>query len=208
MGAISCSERKIRSGAELPAPDAGSDAFRRAVQKAAAQKWDHHYVNFLTDNTGMTGLMLFIPGVPRQRPCFPFPGPRGRRELCLSRRFCQGCHRDTHPRPWTSLSLRPISLPWRIPTSKGTWTGRALFTPRAPMQHRREGWWFRPRLTSPLVSCCHCCYARRDLFAPNAYLFLAGDLNYRTSNIGPSIREIEHFPRCSIVEKAGGFVHA
>ncbi|QQK43161.1 Inositol 5-phosphatase, putative [Penicillium digitatum] len=35
------------------------DAFRRTVQKASAQKWDQHYVNFLTENTGMTGLMLF-----------------------------------------------------------------------------------------------------------------------------------------------------
>jgi hypothetical protein len=40
--------------------------------------------------------------------------------------------------------------------------------------------------------------SRRDLFAPNAYLFLAGDLNYRTSNIGPSAGEVEQFPRRNV----------
>lgn len=37
--------------------------------------------------------------------------------------------------------------------------------------------------------------SRGDLFAPNSYLFLAGDLNYRTSDVKPSKADILRFPR-------------
>ena len=36
---------------------------------------------------------------------------------------------------------------------------------------------------------------RGNLFAPNSYLFLAGDLNYRTSDVGPSKTDRLRFPR-------------
>jgi hypothetical protein len=37
--------------------------------------------------------------------------------------------------------------------------------------------------------------SRRDLFAPNSYVFLAGDLNYRTSHVSPQKADQVRFPR-------------
>ncbi|KAJ6141150.1 hypothetical protein N7497_012043 [Penicillium chrysogenum] len=188
------------------------DAFRRAVQKAAAQKWDHHYVNFLTDNTGMTGLMLFARDDTLGKIAWRDTAHVGLGVQEMGNKGAVGARLgyvvEGHPSKTVDLTfvaahLAPMedsyeqrNLDWKSIVE------RLVFSHNSNGSKRLAEMSSVDETTSLLddAASAHAEGSRRDLFAPNAYLFLAGDLNYRTSNIGPSIREIEHFPAAILSE--------
>ncbi|KAJ5874797.1 Endonuclease/exonuclease/phosphatase [Penicillium soppii] len=190
------------------------DAFRRTVKKACAQKWEDDYVNFLTDNTGMTGLMLFARHDTLSKIAWKDRAHVGVGVAEMGNKGAVGARLgylvEGHPSKTVDLTfvaahLAPMedsyeqrNLDWKSIVE------RLVFTPEKPGQsdvNERTG------LLGDAAS-AHFEGSRRDLFAPNAYLFLAGDLNYRTSNVGPTIGEIAQFPRRNVgVEDPSHYAH-
>lgn len=183
------------------------NAFRRAVQKAAAQKWNHHYVDFLTDNTGMTGLMLFARDDTLSRIAWIDTAHVGVGVQEMGNKGAVGTRLgyvvEGHPSKTVDLTfvaahLAPMEDCYE--QRNKDWKSiveRLVFTHDSKIPVERSSEDENTSLLDDAAS-AHAEGSRRDLFAPNAYLFLAGDLNYRTSNVGPSIEEIEHFPRRNV----------
>ncbi|KAJ5451086.1 Endonuclease/exonuclease/phosphatase [Penicillium cf. griseofulvum] len=183
------------------------DAFRRAIQKASAQKWNHHYVDLHTDNTGMTGLMLFARddtldkvawidtahvGVGVQE-----MGNKGAVGARLGY-VVEGYPSKTMDLTFVAAHLAPMEDSYE--QRNKDWKSiveRLVFTHSSKRPAERASVDENTSLLDDAAS-AHAEGSRRDLFAPTAYLFLAGDLNYRTSNIGPSAGEIEQFPRRNV----------
>ncbi|KAJ5562394.1 Endonuclease/exonuclease/phosphatase [Penicillium sp. DV-2018c] len=180
------------------------DAFRHAVQKASAQRWNQDYVNFLTDNTGMTALMLFarddtlrqIAWQDTAHVGFGFQdmGNKGAVGARLGY-VVDGLSSKTIDLTFVAAHLAPMED--ACERRNQDWQSiveRLVFT--HDKGRPREGGSVNEntRLLDDAAS-AHAERSRRDLFAPNAYLFLAGDLNYRTSDTGPSTDEIAQFPR-------------
>ncbi|KAG0156036.1 hypothetical protein PDIDSM_3212 [Penicillium digitatum] len=168
------------------------DAFRRTVQKASAKKWDQHYVNFLTENTGMTGLMLSrartpwakSPGRTQPRSALEFRKWETRARSARLGYVVEG----HHLRPWTSLSSQRISLPWRIPVSKEPGLEKN--------QQRGQAWRELQPSRGRRIGTCG---GQSQRFVRAKCLPIpCRDLNYRTANIGPSTWEIEQFPRRNV----------
>ncbi|KAJ5343291.1 Endonuclease/exonuclease/phosphatase [Penicillium brevicompactum] len=174
--------------------------FRRTVHKACAQKWNDDYVNFLTDHTGMTGLMLFARHETLEKVAWKDTAHVGVGVAEMGNKGAVGARLgyvvEGHPAKTIDLTfvaahLAPMedsyeqrNLDWKSIVE------RLVFTPETSGSEVNE----RSRLLDDTAS-AHSEGSQQDLFAPNAYIFFAGDLNYRTSNIGPTIGEIVQFPR-------------
>ncbi|KAJ5958661.1 Endonuclease/exonuclease/phosphatase [Penicillium vulpinum] len=183
------------------------DGFHRAVQKASEKKWDQHYVNFLTDNTGMTGLMLFARDDTLGKIAWIDTAHVGVGIQEMGNKGAVGARLgyvvQGHPSKTVDLtfvaahlaamedSYQQRNMDWKSIVE------RLVFTHNSKRPAERSSVNENTSLLDSAAS-AHAEGSRRDLFAPNAYLFLAGDLNYRTSNIGPSIKEIEQFPRRNV----------
>ncbi|KAJ5794596.1 Endonuclease/exonuclease/phosphatase [Penicillium paradoxum] len=183
------------------------DAFRRAVQKASVQRWDQHYVDILTDNTGMTGLMLFARDETLGKIAWKDTAHVGFGVHEMGNKGAVGARLgyvvEGHPSKTVDLTfvaahLAPMedsyeqrNLDWKSIVE------RLVFTPDDTVPTERSSMDETASLLDDAAS-AHAEGSRRDLFAPNAYLFLAGDLNYRTSNIGPTTEEIAQFPRRNV----------
>lgn len=174
--------------------------FRRSVLKACAQRWDDDYVNFLTDNTGMTGLMLFARHDTLDKIAWKDTAHVGVGIAEMGNKGAVGARLgyvvEGHPLKTVDLTfvaahLAPMENSCEQRNSD--WKNileRLVFTHEAKVSEANE----RTSLLSDAAS-AHSETSRRDLFAPSAYVFVAGDLNYRTSNVGPTIEEIAQFPR-------------
>ncbi|CAG8291218.1 unnamed protein product [Penicillium salamii] len=174
------------------------DEFRRTVYKACAQKWDDDYVNFHTDNTGMTGLMLFARHDTLAKIAWKDTAHVGVGIAEMGNKGAVGARLGyvvendplrTVDLTFVAAHLAPMehsfeqrNLDWKSIVE------RLIFTPEAQESEVNEGSRLLGNASAPERT-------RQDLFAPNTYIFLAGDLNYRTSNIGPTIAEIARFPR-------------
>ncbi|KAJ5145752.1 Endonuclease/exonuclease/phosphatase [Penicillium bovifimosum] len=180
------------------------NAFRRAVQKASAQKWDQHYVNFLTDNTGMTGLMLFARDDTLRKIAWKDTAHVGVGLQQMGNKGAVGARLgyvvDGHSSKTVDLTFVAAHLaPMEDSCEQRNqdWQSiveRLVFTHDKSGPTKKDSVDESTRLLDDAAS-AHAEGSRRDLFAPNAYLFLAGDLNYRTSDISPSTDEIAQFPR-------------
>ncbi|KAJ5775452.1 uncharacterized protein N7511_000463 [Penicillium nucicola] len=179
------------------------DGFRRAVSKAAAHRWDHHYENFLSDNTGMTGLMLFARHDTLEQIAWKDTAHVGFGVSEMGNKGAVGARLgyvvEANPTRTVDLTfvaahLAPMedsfeqrNMDWKSIVE------RLVFTRYSDGPPELEATEHTGLLNDAAFA--HSDHSRRDLFAPNAYLFVAGDLNYRTSNTGPSLKEIVHFPR-------------
>jgi hypothetical protein len=181
------------------------DAFRRAVSKAAARRWDHHYENFLCENTGMTGLMLFARHDTIEQIAWKDTahvgfgvsemGNKGAVGARLGY-VVEGNSSKTVDLTFVAAHLAPMedsieqrNMDWKSIVERLVFTKYPGVQPESQSEVGEQ-----TGLLNDAAS-AHSDHSRRDLFAPNAYLFVAGDLNYRTSDTGPSLKEIVHFPR-------------
>ncbi|KAJ5836509.1 Endonuclease/exonuclease/phosphatase [Penicillium robsamsonii] len=183
------------------------DAFRRAVQKASAQKWNHHYVDFLTDNTGMTGLMLFAREETLGKIAWIDTAHVGVGVQELGNKGAVGARLGyvVEGQPSKTMDLTFVAAhlaPMEDSCEQRNKDWKSIVE-RLVFMHgdKRPAEWSGVDENTSLLddaASAHAEGSRRDLFAPNAYIFLAGDLNYRTSNVGPSTGEVEQFPRRNV----------
>ncbi|KAJ5104808.1 hypothetical protein NUU61_002155 [Penicillium alfredii] len=187
------------------------DAFCQAVSQAAAKQWDEHYVNLVQENTGMTGLMVFARADIRDRIAGIDTAHVGFGIHEMGNKGAVGARLgyivDTQSSQTTDLTfvaahLAPMedgykqrNLDWqsiveRLVFSEHQDPKRTGLGQRAePDADEHTSLLTDPASSPAAKSPC------RDLFAPDGYLFLAGDLNYRTSNTGPLKEDVGRFPR-------------
>ncbi|KAJ5303979.1 Ferrochelatase [Penicillium atrosanguineum] len=180
------------------------EAFVRAVKKATVEQWNESYVNLVKDHTGMTGLMVFaradisykISWIDMAHVGFGVQemGNKGAVGARLGYTVDDDSDKTVdltfvaaHLAPfesgleqrnldWKSIVERLVfSHPKDIEKDSNTDESTALLNHRRSSSHSED--------------------SRRDLFAPDSYVFLAGDLNYRTSNVSPLKTDIVRFPR-------------
>ncbi|KAJ5637201.1 hypothetical protein N7490_007080 [Penicillium lividum] len=183
------------------------DAFVQTVKKATAKSWNEAYVNLVKDHTGMTGLMVFaradimdkIPWVDTAHVGFGVHemGNKG----AVGARL--GYVADSNPSKTVDLTfvaahlapmenaLKQRNLDWQSIVERLVFSHQNT-SPKALGQESSDE---NTALLADHESSHEAETSRRDLFAPNSYVFLAGDLNYRTSDVSPTKADIIHFPR-------------
>ncbi|KAJ5947854.1 hypothetical protein N7466_000869 [Penicillium verhagenii] len=183
------------------------DAFVKTVKKATAQLWDESYVNLVKDHTGMTGLMVFaradivdkIPWVDTAHVGFGVQemGNKGAVGARLGY-VAEGYPSKTVDLTFVAAHLAPMEN--ALEQRNADWQSiveRLVFShENTPLKALGQG--SSDENTALLAdheSSHEAETSRRDLFAPNSYLFLAGDLNYRTSDVSPLKADVIRFPR-------------
>ncbi|KAI9036508.1 putative inositol 5-phosphatase [Aspergillus affinis] len=183
-------------------------AFSRLVDVAVARRWACHYVTVATENVGMTGLLVFARsdvadgiasietagvglGVQQM-------GNKGAVGARLAVAMPNGPD-DTADLTFVAAHLAPMEH--AVERRNSDWRSiveRLVFSPepaatrgdreRAGDESERETLLHDPTSSRRAAE-------DRRLFAPTSYLFLAGDLNYRTANVSPRQEDQDRFPR-------------
>ncbi|KAJ5649406.1 uncharacterized protein N7484_003129 [Penicillium longicatenatum] len=183
------------------------DAFIKTVKKATAKLWNESYVNLVKDHTGMTGLMVFaradivdkISWVDTAHVGFGIQemGNKGAVGARLGY-VAEGHPSKTVDLTFVAAHLAPMenaleqrNLDWQSIVE------RLVFSHKGnPLKALGQG---NSDESTALLADHESSHEaetnRHDLFAPNSYLFLAGDLNYRTSDVGPLKTDVVRFPR-------------
>lgn len=176
-------------------------AFSRLVDRAVARRWACHYVTVATENVGMTGLLVFarsdvadgIASVDTARVGLGVHemGNKGAVGARLALPM-PNAPDDTADLTFIAAHLAPMED--AVEQRNKDWRNiveRLVFGPDSSVA-RDEGSERAALLRGPTSS-------RRTehpgLFAPTSYLFLAGDLNYRTADVSPRQEDHVRFPR-------------
>ncbi|KAJ5908318.1 hypothetical protein N7495_001000 [Penicillium taxi] len=188
------------------------DAFNQAVKQATSKRWRQPYVNVVQDHTGMTALMVFaradvtdqISWIDNAHVGFGVQEMGNKGAVGARLGYMIKGQKNTVDVTFVAAHLAPMedaleqrNLDWKsiverlVFSQEGSdwqnqngFDGEALDEATVLLRdqgpsHRTKG-------------------RRTDLFAPNAYLFLAGDLNYRTSSKGPEKEDVARFPRLGV----------
>lgn len=189
------------------------DAFVKAVKKATTKRWNESYVNLVRDHTGMTGLMVFVRADLSDNISWIDSAHVGFGLQEMGNKGAVGARlgyavdknqSKTVDLTFVAAHLAPMedaleqrNLDWQSIVERLVFSQQD-FSPKRPSE---EG--FNPDERTALLrdrrpSSDHSQLpSRHDLFAPNTYLFLAGDLNYRTSDVSPTKADLARFPRRS-----------
>ncbi|RAL02150.1 putative inositol 5-phosphatase [Aspergillus ibericus CBS 121593] len=174
----------------------------QVVDRAVAQRWDVHYVNLLTDNSGMTGLMVFarsdvaehVSSVDTARVGFGFQ-QMGNKGAVGARVAYAAANSAGDPVDLTFVAAHLAPMEYAVERRNADWRSlveRLIF--RSPPSADREivetanGSENAPMLQE----------GQRGIYMSTSYLFLAGDLNYRTSNVSPRPDDHSRFPRANV----------
>ena len=185
------------------------DAFVRVVKHATAQRWNESYVNLIKDNTGMTGLMIFARASITEKVSWIDNAHVGLGVQDMGNKGAVGARLgyivEGHPSKTVDLTfvaahLAPMehaleqrNLDWRSIVERLVFSGQDETA--KPPEDSRPTTDENTALLGDNTASHHSNSIQKNLFAPNAYIFLAGDLNYRTSNRSPSKEDISRFPR-------------
>jgi len=181
------------------------ESFVNAVKKATARKWNEPYVNLVQDNTGMTGLMVFARADISYKVSWIDMAHVGFGVQEMGNKGAVGARlgytidddsSKTIDLTFVAAHLAPMedaleqrNLDWKSIVERLVFSHKDIEGESnneentALLNHHRSS---------------HSEDSRRDLFAPSSYVFLAGDLNYRTSNVSPTKADIVRFPRCNV----------
>ncbi|KAJ5596953.1 hypothetical protein N7450_003411 [Penicillium hetheringtonii] len=187
------------------------DAFDQAIKQATTKQYNESYENVVKDHTGMTGLMVFARSDVTDRISSIDTAHVGFGVQEMGNKGAVGARLgyvvDDHSAKTVDLTfvaahLAPMedalaqrNLDWqsiveRLVFSQGDTASRNVES-GDPGRDTDEN----AALLGGHRSSDQSQSTRGNLFAPNSYLFLAGDLNYRTSDVGPSKTDRLRFPR-------------
>ncbi|PYI00095.1 DNase I-like protein [Aspergillus ellipticus CBS 707.79] len=181
----------------------------QVVDRAVAQRWDTHYVNLLTDNSGMTGLLVFarsdiadhVSSVDTARVGFGFQ-EMGNKGAVGARVSYTAPKLAGDPVDFTFVAAHLAPMEYGLEQRNANWRSlveRLVFS-RPPSAGRRivetgsgseNELLLQESTSSPQQD-------RRGIYIPASYLFLAGDLNYRTSSVSPQKDDHTRFPRADV----------
>lgn len=188
------------------------DAFIKAVKKAAAKQWNESYVNLVKDHTGMTGLMVFARADVSHKIAWIDTAHVGVGVQEMGNKGAVGARLgyvvDEHPSKTVDVTfvaahLAPMedgleqrNLDWQSIVERLVFSHQDELPKSSAGQGSNED--ESTALLSDHRSSRHTEYSRKRLFAPNTYLFLAGDLNYRTASVPPAKEDVVRFPRHNV----------
>ncbi|RAL07992.1 putative inositol 5-phosphatase [Aspergillus homomorphus CBS 101889] len=203
-------------------------ALSNVVDRAVAERWgdDVHYVNLVTDNSGMTGLMVFarsdvaeeIAWLETARIGFGFQ-EMGNKGAVGARLGCRGGEGSQHPVELTFVAAHLAPMEWAVERRNADWrslverlvferqdgrvagdAGAAAAAGRRPVETDEDGSESAPLLQeSTTASPVGQQREGRGIYVPTSYLFLAGDLNYRTADRSPHPGDrTSRFPRVNV----------
>ncbi|KAJ5223469.1 hypothetical protein N7468_008011 [Penicillium chermesinum] len=186
------------------------DAFVRAVKSATVKRWNESYVNVVQENTGMTGLMVFakpdaankISQVKTGHVSCGFNGLGNKGAVGARLCYATADHSsETVSLTFVAAHLAPMeealaqrNRDWQTIVEGLVFTN-ADTTPEIPPGKQAGSDESTALLGDQDQQADNAESSSSHLFAPNSYLFLAGDLNYRTSDTSPSQDDVTRFPR-------------
>ena len=182
------------------------DAFVKAVTKATAKQWNSSYVNLIQDHTGMTALMIFaradivdqVAWIDTAHVGFGVQemGNKGAVGARLGY-VANGDSSKTVDLTFVAAHLAPMedaleqrNLDWQSIVERLVFSKQDTTSKKLEQSRSEESTALLTEDSSQPSDT-----SRQDLFVPNAYLFLAGDLNYRTSNTSPLKEDVMRFPQ-------------
>ncbi|KAJ5177109.1 uncharacterized protein N7482_002986 [Penicillium canariense] len=188
------------------------NAFVNAIKLATAKRWNESYVNLVKDHTGMTGLMVFaraditnrISWIDTAHVGFGVQemGNKGAVGARLGY-VVEGRSSKTVDLTFVAAHLAPMenalaqrNLDWQSIVERLVFSHGE--TPPKVSDESSEGTDENTALLNDHTSSHYSEGKRRDLFAPDSYLFLAGDLNYRTSDMSPLKDDVLRFPKRNV----------
>lgn len=180
------------------------DAFVQAVQQAATKQFNESYKSVVKDHTGMTGLMVFARADVTDRISWIDTAHVGLGVQEMGNKGAVGARLgyvvDDHSAKTVDLTFVAAHLaPMEDALEQRNLDWQSIVERLVFSQQHAPASGDGTDETSALLgghqSSTQSEGTRRDLFAPNSYLFLAGDLNYRTSDVGPSKTDVLRFPR-------------
>jgi hypothetical protein len=183
------------------------DGFCQAVKKATAKQWGENYVNMVRDHTGMTGLMVFarsdvsdkISWIETAHVGFGVQEMGNKGAVGARLGYAADGRPSSDTLDLTFVAAHLAAMEDALEQRNQDWQSmveRLVFSQQHEGAQSDEAdentALLRGHERRPSDS------RRQDIFAPNAYLFLAGDLNYRTANIGPLKGDEIRFPRRTV----------
>lgn len=189
------------------------DAFNQAVKQATAKQYNESYENVVKDHTGMTGLMVFARSDVTDRISWIETAHVGFGVQEMGNKGAVGARLgyvvDDHSAKTVDLTfvaahLAPMedalaqrNLDWqsiveRLVFSQGDTSSQNLGSGDSDRDRDTDE---NAALLGEHRSSGQSQSTRGNLFASNSYVFLAGDLNYRTSDVEPSKTDKLRFPR-------------
>ncbi|GFN12344.1 putative inositol 5-phosphatase [Aspergillus tubingensis] len=180
-------------------------ALTQVVDRAVAQYWDVHYVNLVTDNSGMTGLMVFarsdvadqVSSIDTARVGFGFQD-MGNKGAVGARIAYRGTAGAGDPLDLTFAAAHLAPMEYAVERRNADWRSlveRLVFS-YSPAAGGEIPDTANAEENAPLLR--HSQEGHRGIYTPTSYLFLAGDLNYRTSNVSPRPDDHSRFPRADV----------
>nr|XP_001396819.2 inositol 5-phosphatase [Aspergillus niger CBS 513.88] len=180
-------------------------ALTQVVDRAVAQYWDVHYVNLVTDNSGMTGLMVFarsdvadqVSSIDTARVGFGVQ-QMGNKGAVGARIAYRGAASAGDPLDLTFAAAHLAPMEHAVEQRNEDWRSlveRLVFS-YSPAAGREIPDTANAEENAPLLRQSQ--EGHRGIYTPTSYLFLAGDLNYRTSNVSPRPDDHSRFPRADV----------
>lgn len=182
------------------------NSFRRVVDQAVSKRWDANYDILVRDNSGMTGLLVFarsdvvdrISKIDSARVGFGFQQMGNKGAVGARLGFSKdGQASNTVDLTFVAAHLAPMEYAWEQRNKDWqTLVERLVFSREQATDKRNVEAEGNPEEGAALLHGS----SERDpsdngVFTPTTYVFLGGDLNYRTSNTGPLKGDHMRFPR-------------
>ncbi|KAL4806100.1 Endonuclease/exonuclease/phosphatase [Aspergillus unguis] len=180
-------------------------SFSQAVDIATTKRWDTPYVNVLTEHSGMTGLMIFArsdvvdhlspPDVAQVGFGFQDIGNKA----AVASRFSY--QSPSSPQAGADLTviaahLAPMedgvvrrNADWRSMVERLVFRGSDNNSQQTETGDESES---AALLSNPSSERRH-----PGIFAPSSYLFIGGDLNYRTADRFPTKNDVQKYPKAN-----------
>ncbi|KAJ5221975.1 uncharacterized protein N7469_010862 [Penicillium citrinum] len=187
------------------------DAFDQAIKQATTKQYNESYENVVKDHTGMTGLMVFARSDVTDRISSIDTAHVGFGVQEMGNKGAVGARLgyvvDDHSAKTVDLTfvaahLAPMedalaqrNLDWQSIVERLVFSQGDTASPNVESGDPGRDTDENAALLGGHRSSDQSQSTRGNLFAPNSYLFLAGDLNYRTSDVGPSKTDRLRFPR-------------
>ncbi|PGH34050.1 hypothetical protein GX50_03106 [[Emmonsia] crescens] len=176
------------------------DAFRRSVSIAAG---DQHYENIITKNAGMTAVMVFVRGDVAENIAWIETAEVGvgvqeaGNKGAAGARIGYQVREDTVDLTFVAAHLAPDE--WAVERRNEDWKNISQKLVFSRVNNSGESTQARDGGNEedvPLLQ-AESSNAKGDtgLYSPRSYLFVAGDLNYRTSLTRPGPTDYSKFPR-------------
>ncbi|KAB8072316.1 Endonuclease/exonuclease/phosphatase [Aspergillus leporis] len=181
-------------------------SLNQVVQRAVSQRWDTDYVNIVTDNSGMTGLMVFARSDVTERISAIKTTRVGLGVQEMGNKGAVGARLAyaTHKTPDNTVDLTFVAahlapMEYAVQRRNEDWRSivERLVFDRVTSGNRENVETGDDSESTALLhgstrSSGDDC---RGIFIPSSYFFLAGDLNYRTSNASPRQEDCARFPQ-------------